>query len=138
MPLFTPTIKPSVLPMRVAASSQSWAVPASATEFLASLSARGLFDLTKFTEVRLCLRMNSAAPASAVLYIEYSTDNTTFAAIDGGTGTQVNLGSIGNRASNWVTIVSAARIASCYLRLVGSGGDGATSANFANLHIEVR
>lgn len=137
MPLFNPP-QPSVLPFRVAASGQAWAVPLAATEFAASTSVRGVFDLTMFREIRLVAKVNGQASASAILYLEYAPDGATFVAIDGGTGTNLAVGSTGIKVSGWVSIAAAAKIANATLRVMGSGGDGATVGSFANIYAEVR
>ena len=138
MPLYTARA-PIVIPFRIAYSSAPWTdMPAALTEWNASLSGRIKYDLSNVSQVRVFCRMVVAGAASAELRGQYSTDDSTFNYLDGGTGPTVAINAANTTVVGaWVTIVAAAR-ADVILRIVGINGDGALDPTFANFGLEVR
>lgn len=100
-------------------------MPAALTEFagLASTRVRG-GDWTRFTQIRISCLVFTAGTAGAVLYMQYSTDNSSWNTL---TTNQLSIatGSSAIPMTAWEAIPTGAQIDAPYLRWVGSGGDAA-------------
>jgi hypothetical protein len=98
--------------------------PAGLTEFLGDTLGvnRTKADMTHVLQVRLVAVVLVAGGATpAKLRAQYSTDDSTYAYIDGATGPTVDINSTGRIASAWVTPTALA-LADVYLRIVGIDG----------------
>jgi hypothetical protein len=138
MPLTAP--RPAVLiPFRAQYVNVTWNnMPASLTNLLGGTTPGIKADLSGFTEARLVVRQASAGAASAELRVQYSTDESTWAYLDGGTGPAVEATAANtSKVSSWVTIEVAGR-ADVWLRVAGINGDGVTSPSFQNISLHVR
>lgn len=110
------------------AATATWAAqPAALTEFLGLTDRRNKFDLTNYSQARLIANVEVIGAAGATLRGEFSTtDGGTYAALDNSTGPNVSLATAGTIVSSFVSLTAAAK-ADVFLRIVGVGGDGATS-----------
>lgn len=115
--------------------------PSALTELSGSNRARTKFDLSDCTQARLVARCGNAA-TGATLAAQYSTDQSTWAYLDGSSGPSVPFDQVlaagtGTPASSWVNLAAGAK-ADVYLRIVGAGGDGAVDPVYSNVAIQVR
>ncbi len=131
---------PFTIPIRAAYSTQAWTdMPAALTEFNAMLQGRTKADLTNATQARMVVKMmGTAGAAAAELRAQYSTDDSTFAYLDGATGPSCAI-NVNNTTvvSSWVNLAAGAK-ADVFLRVVGIGGDGGIDPTFGNISIQVR
>lgn len=115
-------------------AANTWAsMPAAATEFGNTNRSRQRVLLTNAVDARLTIAVSTAGNTTAVIYVEYSTDQTTWVAM--GLSQAVNV--IGAFATAFVTVPVAAR-GDVWLRLAGSGGNGTLSPVFGAIGVGVR
>lgn len=112
-------------------------MPAAATEFRGVSLHRRKIDLTNATQARLGASVDQTGHTTAKLYLEYSTDNVTFAAL-GTSEVGVDISSVGDKVSAaWVDLAAGAK-ADVWLRVVGSGGNGTADPRFGLLYASFR
>lgn len=117
-------------------------MPAVKTEIFATSGLRQLMNLTGYTQARFwSSKVYTAGATGSKLYVEYSTDQVTWAALDGtADGSQSSLSiTVENppaRSTAPFVIAPAAR-ALVYLRIVGVGGDGVADPEWGNVGLEV-
>lgn len=119
------------------AGNNSWPVPSAETEFLSGPTRRTLADLTDRNYYRWYVGVSTAASAGSVMKLQYTTDLSGASGWTDLTGTQAVSTSGAFNVSAWAAIPSAAK-ALVLIRMVASGGDGSTSANFTNIGVAVR
>lgn len=108
------------------------------TELLGDTFGRTKVEMSGLEEARLVVNVAAAgAVTPAEIRAQYSTDQTTWASLDGGTGPAVSIETAGLKVSPWVSLVEMAR-GDVYLRLVGVGGDGVTDPGFGKIVIQLR
>lgn len=123
-------------------SALNWAVPASLTEFNASILLRSQYDLTHAAQARILLFLplpNIALMAGSVptLAAQYSTNGgASWRYLDGSSGPAL-LYSAGAVISSWVSLEAGAKT-DVLLRVVASGGDGTTSIPFGTLLVQAQ
>jgi putative exporter of polyketide antibiotics len=110
--------------------------PAGVTELFGATTQHAIADLTNATQARVVVNVSQAGAAAAKLYAQYSTDDATWATFTTTTG--VSIAATGTYAETFANIVAGAKIATCYLRVVGSGGNGTADPRFGNIYIEVK
>ena len=110
--------------------------PAGATELFGGTNRRAIADLTNATQARLVVNVTTAGASGAKLYIRYSTDDVTYNTFTTTTGVAID--ATGVFAESFTNIVAGAKIATCYLQVVGSGGNGTADPRFGNIYIEVK
>jgi hypothetical protein len=95
-------------------------------------------DLTNASQTRLLGNVETAgAGATTELRAQYSTDQSTWNSLDGGTGPSIAINAVGLRVSSWVNIAAGAK-SDVFLRLVGINGDGAADPSFGITEIQVK
>jgi hypothetical protein len=95
-------------------------------------------DLTNATYARIVARSSSPAPASGSFAFRYSTDDSTFAYLDGASGPVVTPTAVNTTyVSSWVALTGAAK-ADVYIQLVGLSGDGVTSYTMGTIELQVK
>jgi hypothetical protein len=118
--------------------NQTWSnQPAGLTELSGTTRHRTRFDLTNVTKARLVVNVQTAGAPTAELCVEYSLDQTTWSALDGGSGSCAPINTTGVRVSPFPVIALAAR-GDVYLRVVGANGNGTLDPAFGHISIEVR
>lgn len=119
-------------------AAEQWRnMPTAVTEFDDDIYRRQLIDLTNATQTRLGVNVTVAGSTNAVLAIQYSLNQSTWAYLDGGTGPSVSISSTGLQTSSFVTITPAART-NVYLRVVGSGGNNSADPTLSTINLEVK
>jgi len=81
----------------------------------------------RFNRIRLnCYVATLSASANTpIIFLQYSTDTSTWTTIGTGSGSDViSLASIGTKVTNWITLPSGAVGADIYFRVAMQGGDG--------------
>lgn len=81
----------------------------------------------RFNRIRLnCYVATLSASANTpIIFLQYSTDTTTWTTIGSGAGSDViSLASTGTKVTNWITLPSGAVGADIYFRVAMQGGDG--------------
>lgn len=125
-----------VLPFLADGDTHEWTnMPAALTEFLGVTSHRTKADLTEVEEVRLVVNVQTAGVAGAKLRVQYSTDESTWNYLDGGTGPSVAIDATGVEVSSYVALAAGAK-ADVFLRLVGIDGNGVVDPIFGNIMLE--
>jgi len=134
------SVPSNVLVISPGATSFSWAVPVTVTEFNGLTIYRAQHDLTNATRARLVVIVDigvSAPLSLPTLAVQYSLNHgVAWSYLDGGTGPSVGWAT-GESHSGWVTITGAA-LTDVLLRVVASGGNGSTSVSFASIYVQVK
>lgn len=131
-----------VLTISPGGSAISWAMPNAVTEIFGSIINRAQHDLTNATHARLVLLLPTPnivlpLPYTPGLAAQYSANGgATWASLDGAGGPSLAYGA-GAVVSGWVSLAAGAQ-ADVLLRVVASGGDGATSLPFGAIYLQVK
>lgn len=90
-----------------------------------------ILDLSLVSQARLIFRVSvaSASPNNPRLYMNYSTDDVTYAGLAAGANPTGSLATLGWRDTGWFDIAAGARIGSAYVQLMINGGDGVADPN---------
>ncbi len=107
-------------------------MPNAVTEF--PNTPRTRYDLTNADEVRIVTTVGVVGTATAVLRFQYSTDQAAWNDL---TSTVGSLNSTGCKAGAWAAVPVGAK-SDVFIRIVGSGGDGALDPQFRNVELQVR
>lgn len=94
-------------------------------------------DLSEFTEARVIIAVGIAGVAGADGRIQYSTDDSTFANLDGVNGPEVVISSTGTKDSGWFGLPAAAR-RDVFLRCMFKDGDGVADPRVGTIAVEFR
>lgn len=118
------------------AANVTWTnMPVALTELFGNVHRRLLVDLTDVDKIRLSARVSTVGAASAFIRAEYSTDESVWSNL---TGNTLGLnGSPSTRATAWEAIPAGAK-GSVFVRIVGSGGDGALDPVLGTIMLEAR
>jgi len=111
-------------------------MPSAVTEIFGGDNRRAVADLTNATQARLVVNITVNGSTGSKLYVQYSTNNSTWATFTSTTGAAIDSGTL--NAETFTNIVAGAKIATCYLRVVGSGGNATADPRFGNIYIEVK
>jgi hypothetical protein len=109
--------------------------PSAATELFGNVHRRTKADLTNSTQVRLVARVSTIGAADAIIYAEYSTDENSWSAL--GNTLAIGGGSAGTRAATWLDVPGGAK-GDVFIRVMGSGGDGAADPVLGNIVLQVK
>jgi Collagen triple helix repeat (20 copies) len=141
-----PTGSSAATPGTLTLLSENWSAfgnpswsnqPAALTELFGTTVARVKADLTNAAQVRLLCSVGAAGAAAAAIRVQYSTDQSSWSYLDGGTGPSVSVSSTGLKVSSWVAVTAGAK-ADVFLRAVGISGDGTADPSFAHITLQVR
>lgn len=111
--------------------------PAALTELFGTTTGRTRADLTASSQVRIEVNVAQAGAATAAIRAQYSTDQTSWNYLDGGTGPSVNINATGLKVSSWVNLASGAK-GDVFLRAVGLNGDATADPGFSNIILQVK
>ena len=114
-------------------------MPAALTEFNGLTIYRTKYDLTNASQARIVISFptKTIVPVSPIFAVQYSTNNgTTWAYLDGVSGPSAGYGP-GVQAGAFVAITALAK-ADVQLRVVASGGDGATTVPIGIVEVQVK
>jgi hypothetical protein len=129
-----PAFVPDTIPLN-GAGIVTWPnMPAAGTELP---GARTRLDLSLATSARLVVNVIAPGSTNAVLAVQYSTDQTTWRYLDGGTGPQVPVNAAGVQISPWVDLEPAAR-GDVFIRIGGGGGNNTADPSFGIVTLQVR
>lgn len=119
-------------------ASTGWLdMPAALTQ-LGGVAIRVPMDLSGFSQARIIAEVETAGAAGADLRGYYATTSGgSYAALDGGTGPEIAIGTTGFKESSWATIAAAAR-GEVYLQVYGIDGDGAVDPVFNSVALQFR
>jgi hypothetical protein len=112
-------------------------MPAALTELLGQMRFRTKYDLTNATQARVAVTVLIAGAATASICAQYSTDQVTWAYLNGGTEPCATINATGVRTSAFVNLAAAAK-ADVFLRIVGRNGNGALGPSFGQISIQVK
>ncbi|MGH7196846.1 MAG: carbohydrate binding domain-containing protein [Candidatus Saccharimonadales bacterium] len=112
-------------------------MPAALTEFLGQTSSRTKFDLSDAAQVRLVANVKTAGATGSELRVQYSTDQSTWNYLDGGTGPSTVIDTTGLKVSSWVTVTGGAK-SDVFLRVVGITGDAIADPEFGLVELQIR
>lgn len=104
---------------------------AAATEV--STRARQKVILTNAVDARLTVNISAAGASTAVLYIQFSANGTTWTDL----GISVAINTTGDKLSEFVAVPAAAK-GDVFLRVMGSGGDAVADPIFGTIGVGVR
>jgi hypothetical protein len=100
--------------------------PAALTEIYGAARNRTKVDLTSATEARFLSNVATAGAAGATLKVQYSTDQTAWTDLPGGSA---SIGTTGLKVSAFTAVPAGAK-QDVFLRIVGLGGDGSEDPAF--------
>ncbi|NAZ73877.1 hypothetical protein GTQ99_00330 [Kineococcus sp. T13] len=123
-------------------TNQSWAIPSAFTRFGGNGSLGSVFYMQMDTRManfaKLTAQVLGGGAAGASLSVDYTTD------LSGATGwtsmqlATLTVDSVGYRNNaDWALVPDAAK-GDVLIRIMGSGGDGTTTANFASIFFHYR
>lgn len=125
----------------MSAAAVTWTnMPMALTEFNGLTFARVKKDLSRFTQCRLVVRTHGGTfIAGAQLRAQYSTDQTTWNYLDGGTGPACNVDAVATVASAWADLARRAMASGdVFLRIVGINGNSAADPQIGLVSLEFR
>ncbi|HHT9120342.1 MAG TPA: hypothetical protein ACFYD3_07355 [Candidatus Hypogeohydataceae bacterium YC41] len=135
---FKPLPSGLLAPVVASPNATSWnAMPAAETEIFGATNSRCRIDLTNYSQARLVARVFVNGAANAELRVQYSTDETTWAYLDGVGGPKISISGMGTIVSAWVNMVTGAK-ADVFIRVVGINGDGIANPSFGNIFVEFK
>ena len=108
-------------------------MPLAAQELLNVVHRRIKLDLTNVAQVRFACRVSTVGVAAAVLYLEYSTDESVWNRLTA----NIAINTTGTKVTAWENIPAGAK-ADVVVRIMGSGGDGAADPIFGLMALQVR
>jgi hypothetical protein len=112
--------------------------PSAVTELFGLDYLRTKGDLTNDSQVRLLVNVITAgAGATTELRGQYSTDQSAWNYLDGGTGPGVAINTAGLKVSAWVNLAAGAK-SDVFLRLVGINGDAVADPSFGTAELQVK
>jgi hypothetical protein len=111
--------------------------PIAVTELFGVDYLRTKADLTNASQARLLVNDITAGAATTELRTQYSTDQSTWNYLDGGTGPNVAINALGVRVSSWVNIAAGAK-SDVFVRLVGINGDATADPAFGITELQVK
>ena len=94
----------------------------------------------RFNRIRLNCYVStlSASVNTPIIFLQYSTDTTTWTTIGSGSGSDViSLSSTGTKATNWITLPSGAVGTDIYFRVAMQGGDAAADPIVRSLAVSL-
>jgi hypothetical protein len=116
-------------------ASVTWTNMASAqAEFGPNANYRTKIDLSKGEKLRLVRSMGVAGSASAVIWLQYSTDQSNWFDL---MTERLACGTLGVLESAWEDIPAGAK-QDVFIRIVGSGGNGTLDPQFRRVELQVR
>lgn len=104
-----------------------------------STGNRVKFDGTYFSQARLVARVNGLSPSTndPRLYLQWSTDESSWTTLGTGTGTQaISMSTVGTKATDWINLPSGAK-ADVFWRVAQIGGDAAADPFIGNMSMEL-
>jgi hypothetical protein len=119
-------------------ANTTWvSMPAALTELLGSTRYRTKYDLSNATQARIVVNVLTAGAGGAAICAQYSTDQVTWAYLDGGTEPCATINATGVRTSAFVNLAAAAQ-ADVFLRIVGRSGNGALGPVFGQMSLQIK
>lgn len=107
-------------------------MPAAATELFGNVHRRVKKDFTDVDKIRLCARVSTAGVSGSIIQAQYSTDESAWNTL---TTNTIALNSTGTKVTAWEAIPAGAE-ADVFVRIIGSGGDGAGDPVLGNIYLE--
>jgi hypothetical protein len=94
-------------------------------------------DLSGKTSARIVCRVTSASNSANTprLYLQYSTDGTTWSNIGNPSTPTISLASTGFKDTDWFTITSSAAVNNIYFRVAQNGGNNNADPDIAYLEV---
>lgn len=111
-------------------------MPLAATELFGTTHRRVKIDLTYASQIRLMARVSTIGTTNSIIYAEYSTDESAWSTLTAN-NLAIGGGSAGTRVTAWENVPSGA-LADVFVRIMGSGGDGAADPILGSVHLQVR
>lgn len=108
-------------------------MPLAATELFGNVHRRTKVDLTDVDKCRLLVRVSTQGSTNAILTCQYSLDETNWSTLC----PTVAINTTGTKAGNWDLIPVEAK-ADVFIRIIGSGGDGAADPILGNIGLEIK
>lgn len=121
-------------------SNSVWTnMPLAVTEFMnTQYSTRRKVNLTNCTHYRICVNQAVAGYAGADFNVQYSTNGSTFQALDTASAGELDVGTgVGVKYGAWASIVDAAK-GDVWIRLVGKDGNGVVDPSWRYIAIQFK
>jgi hypothetical protein len=118
----------------VCGSGVAWTnQPAGVTELFGGTDFRTKVDLTNYTQVRMTARVGVVGAATAVLRLQYSTDEAAWVNLT----SNLAINATGVKASAWENLPAGAK-ADVFIRVVGEGGNAAADPRIGTVTLQVK
>lgn len=108
-------------------------MPAATTELFGNVHRRVKKDFTDVDQIRLGCRVSTAGSTGALIQAQYSTDDTNWNTLT--TNTLSVATPTGTKVTAWEAIPVNAR-GDVFVRIIGSGGDGAADPVLGTIYLE--
>jgi hypothetical protein len=110
-------------------------MPVAVTELFGLAHRRSILHLGACDQVRLVARVSTIGSASAVLFAQYSTNESAWSTLTGNVA--LGGGVAGTRKSAWGAIPTGAKTGDVFIRIVGQSGDAAADPIIGNVSLQV-
>ena len=108
-------------------------MPLASTELFGNVHRRVKKDFTDVDKIRLVARVSTDGVAAAVIQAQYSTDESAWLTL---TANTLSLATpTGTKATAWGDLPAGAK-GDVFVRIIGSGGDGAADPILGNICLE--
>lgn len=119
----------------LAAGTNTWTnQPAALTEFLGGTMHRAKLEFSDVSKIRFSARVNTQGVSGAVLFLQYSTDESSWSTL---ATNQVSLLGTGTKVTAWEDLPAGAQ-GDVFVRIVGQGGNGTADPVIGNVILEAR
>ena len=108
--------------------------PTALTEFLGVVHRRMLLSFVDVHRIRLGARISTAGVAASILFAQFSTDESAWNTLT----SSIAMNTTGTKVSTFDAIPAGAVNGDVFVRIVGSGGDGAADPIIGNVWLEYR
>jgi len=110
-------------------------MPAAVTELFGLAHRRTILYLGACDQIRLVARVSTIGATNAVLFAQYSTDETAWSTLTGNLA--LGGGVAGTRKSSWAAIPAGAKTSDVFIRVVGQNGDATADPIIGNVSLQV-
>lgn len=118
------------------ASQLTWTnQPATLQELLNVTHRRSVLNFAQVGQIRMLTRIATAGAVGAVLFIQYSTNETDWNIL---TSNQIDVGSTGTKVTAWENIPTGAKSGDVFVRIVGQNGNNNADPQFGTISLQVK
>lgn len=111
-------------------------MPLALTEMSNTVHRRIKTNFANIGQIRLSVRVSTAGVSAAILYTQYSTDESAWSTLT--TNTVSLYTPTSTKVSAWENVPTGAKASDVFVRLVTSGGDGNADPVVGNIYLQTK